>query len=277
MKTTSSLGPSEGLDFLFEQSHVRAIVRQITSRSPARPVLKSLTHHRLVVLIIVVTKGVNSPLGLHLATLSRLNRCFALIIDKSGVMSLLRHLCEITTLAKAHRNLTVVALHVLMKWFRLLLSLTIYSFEHFLITIINRVYVVTASVLDGQDLLEICNAGRLSKLFLITDLAKVCCTSFTRLLSHHGWISSGGWRRLTDEVLMVLRVPRFFRRECNANVWMVPTFWLDRMAASQNRQVILPGPYLVQVCTMCFIMIILVSTREQFLVRVRDASLWCLV
>ena len=156
-------------------------------------------------------------------------------MNESRVMRLLRHLCEITALAKTHRHLSVMTFHVLMQWFSFFLSLAIHSLQHFLIAIINRVYVVGTSVLYGQDLFKNCNASRLSELLLITHLTQVCCASFTRLFSHHGWIASGWWRRLTDKVRMILRVPRCLRLEWNADVWDIFSLWLDRMAPSQNR------------------------------------------
>ena len=99
-------------------------------------------------------------------------------------MPLLWDLCEVAALAEAHRYLPVLAFHIAVMRFHLKLNLAVHiSSKHILKTVIARIYVVLASILDGQTLLERCNAGGLKEFFLPPNYAQLACISINALFA----------------------------------------------------------------------------------------------
>ena len=174
MQSATPLGLRERLHLLLQQAHILAIVRQIAGRTPPLPVLQPLAHHRLIIPIIRRSKGILHLGGLLDSAYLILYRLqFALVVDEARVVLLLWHLGEVAALAQAHGHLSVRAFHVLVQRLCRLLCLAVDAFEHFLEAVVDRVDVVLASVLYGQALPQSCNAGRLSELLLVANLAEV--------------------------------------------------------------------------------------------------------
>ena len=98
------------------------------------------------------------------------------MVSKSRVMLLLRQLGEVTALAIAHCDLPVLAFHVLVMRLLFNYSSTVDAPDDLLKTVVARVNIVLAAILDGQTLLQICNAGRLEELFLLPDNSQLCRT-----------------------------------------------------------------------------------------------------
>ena len=63
-------------------------------------------------------------------------------------MCLLRHLCEVTSLAMAHRDLSVMSFHVSVHNFCGSHSFAIDTPEHFFKAVIDTIYVVRSTVLN---------------------------------------------------------------------------------------------------------------------------------
>ena len=181
--------------------------------------LQTLADHRLIISIIASSKAVHCLIRLFLLAhfgLYWVN--FVLVIDKSRIVGRLGHLSEVASLAKAHRNLSIVSFHVSMERLRLFLCLSVDSFEDLFKAIIDWVNIIRASILYRERLFKSCNAGRLSEFLLVANLSQMCRASLSRLLPHGGWIV-GRWRRwLSHKVLIIFRVPGRFGWDGNAYV-----------------------------------------------------------
>ena len=102
-----------------------------------------------------------------------------LIVDKSRVIALLRHLCKVRAAAEAHGHLAIMAFHVVMHVFSFSLQPAIDPLEHICITVVSTVDVIGTAILHWQILLQFCNAGRLPKFLLSADLTHLSCTALT--------------------------------------------------------------------------------------------------
>ena len=91
------------------------------------------------------------------------------MVREPWIVLLLGQLGEVTALSIAHRYLPVLTLHVLVMRLHFKHRPAIDAPEDILETVIARVDAVRAAILDGQALLQSCNAGWLEELFLLPD------------------------------------------------------------------------------------------------------------
>ncbi len=166
-KTPISVRVSEGFHFLFEQLHVLTIVSQIAGGSSTCPVLQTLTHYWLVVLVIGISKSGRLPLELCIFAHYRLDWVhLVLIIDEAWIMLLLWHLCKVASPAKAHRNLSVVTPLVLVHRLYIFKCLSIDASEHLFVAIVDWVDLVGASILHWKRFFQSRDARWNAKLLL---------------------------------------------------------------------------------------------------------------
>ena len=101
------------------------------------------------------------------------------MVRESWIVLLLGQLGEVTALSVAHCYLPVLTLHVLVMRLLFKHSPAIDAPENFLVTVIACVDAIRAAILDGQTLLQSCNAGWLEELFLLPDNTELGCTLLT--------------------------------------------------------------------------------------------------
>lgn len=146
-----SLSHSDCLSPFLQQLHVFAIVGKVTGGTTTRPVLQTISNHRLIVLVIAGSEGVNGLFYLLLATDLGLDRVqlVLLVVYEAWIVALLGHLGKVTTFAKAHGRLLVVLLHVRVECLRLLERLAVDLLQDVREAVTHRIRRVNAAVLNG--------------------------------------------------------------------------------------------------------------------------------
>ena len=129
--------------------------------------LEPLSDHSLVIRVVCGTKCSATRRLLLIATFYLGDRIqvILLVIEKTGIVLLLRHLSKITSLAIAHPYFPVMSLHIMMQTLCLSHRLAIHSPQNLLVPVVNRVNIVRSSILNWKRFFQFCNASRLSKLF----------------------------------------------------------------------------------------------------------------
>ena len=157
-----------------------------------------------------------------------------LIVDKSRVVALLRHLCKVRAAAEAHGNLAIMAFHVVVHVFCFFLQPAIDPLEHICIAVVSTVNVIGTAVLHWQVLLQFCNAGRLPKFLLSADLTHLSCTALTRHFTYDWRVAGRWWGRQADEVSVHLCVPGSFSLASEANLRQIASLGLERVTTSKR-------------------------------------------
>ena len=196
--------------------------------------LQAMGSHWFVIFIKGCAKSVCYSAVLAITTdLSRDRDDVVQMVRESWIVLLLGQLGEVTALSIAHCYLPIFTLHVLVMRLLFKHRPAIDAPENILETVIAWVNTVRAAILDGQSLLQTCNAGRLEELFLLPDDTQLGRTLLTWLFAQRRWVACRWrwWKTYKVDVEFV--VPRLLDRNRKADIGQVSHFRVKRMPTCQ--------------------------------------------